>query len=59
MPNRKGRPQGSRNVRPSQKAVQAYYRLLQDKAGEGDTQAAGWLLQLDLLNQQTKEPDNA
>ena len=59
MPNRKGRPQGSRNVRPSQKAVQAYYRLLQDKADEGDAVAAGWLCQLDLLNQQTKGQTDA
>lgn len=44
-----GRPKGSRNAKPSRKAIDAYYRLLQDKADSGDTNAAGKLLELDLL----------
>ncbi len=41
-----GSRKGRRNVRPSKAAVANYYRLLQDKAEEGDTAAAGWLLLL-------------
>ncbi len=48
------KPKGARNVKPSRKAIDTYYRLLADKADEGDTTAAGWLCQLDLL--QRKEP---
>lgn len=47
--DRPGRPRGSRNTKPSKAAVANYYRLLQTKADEGDTTAAGWLCQLDLL----------
>lgn len=47
-----GRPKGSRNAKPSRKALDAYYRLLQTKADEGDTTAAGWLCQLDLIRRE-------
>lgn len=56
MPEKRpGRPRGSRNTRPSKAAIANYYRLLQDKADQGDTAAAGWLLQLDLLDNQTRK----
>jgi len=45
-----GRPKGRRNTKPSRRAVAAYYRLLQDKADQGDVAAAGKLLELDLLD---------
>lgn len=44
MKNQPGRPKGARNMKPSQGAVRSYYRLLQDRAEQGDVQAAGWLL---------------
>jgi len=43
---RNGRPRGSRNAKPSRQAIANYYRLLQAKADEGDTTAAGWLIDL-------------
>lgn len=46
----KGRPQGSKNTKPTKRAIASYYRLLSEKAEQGDTQAAGWLCQLDLLD---------
>ncbi|MEA1081974.1 hypothetical protein [Marinobacter qingdaonensis] len=51
MASTRGRPRGSRNIKPSRKAVRGYYQLLREKAEQGDTMAAGWLAQLDLLNQ--------
>lgn len=39
-----GRPPGSRNTRPSKRAIANYYKLLSEKADKGDTQAAGWLV---------------
>jgi hypothetical protein len=53
--NTSGRPKGSCNAKPSQKAISGYYKLLRSAADQGDTSAAGWLCQLDLLNQQRKE----
>ncbi|GAA1243073.1 hypothetical protein GCM10009578_099280 [Streptomyces rhizosphaericus] len=50
MPDtRRGRPRGRRNTKPSKAAVANYYRLLQDKADEGDTQAAGLLVVNDTI----------
>ncbi|MCE8020173.1 hypothetical protein HOP51_08600 [Halomonas sp. MCCC 1A11036] len=46
----KGRVRGP-NVKPTRQAVAAYYELLKRKAEQGNVNAAGWLLQLDLLNQ--------
>lgn len=51
MANSPGRPRGRRNLKPSKAAVAAYYRMLAEAADKGDTTAAGWLCQLDLLNQ--------
>jgi len=48
--DRRGRPRGSRNTRPSKAAIAGYYRLLQMKADQGDVAAAGKLLELDLLD---------
>jgi len=55
MDKQQGRPKGVRNLKPSQEAVRSYYRLLQTKADQGDTTAAGWLLQLNMIDQQKKE----
>ncbi|MCO7245255.1 hypothetical protein [Halomonas sp. Mc5H-6] len=55
MNKQPGRPKGVRNLKPSQETVRSYYRLLQAKADQGDANAAGWLLQLDLTDQQKKE----
>lgn len=49
------RPKGACNVKPSKRAIDTYYRLLADKAEEGDTTAAGWLCQLDLLDRERHE----
>lgn len=43
------------NIRPTKAAVARYFRLLKDKADQGDVAAAGWLLQLDLLENQTRK----
>ncbi len=53
------RPKGARNVKPSKRAIDTYYRLLADKAEEGDTTAAGWLCQLDLLDRKGHERSDA
>lgn len=37
------------NIRPTKAAVARYFRLLKDKADQGDVAAAGWLCQLELL----------
>src|SRR5690554_2888323 len=42
--DRPGRPPGSRNTKPSEAAVAAYYKLLAQAADQGDTNAAGWLV---------------
>jgi len=52
---RNGRPRGSRNAKPSRQAIASYYRLLQAKADEGDTTAAGWLCLLDHQDHHRKE----
>ena len=39
MPNRKGRPQGSRNVRPTKTEIRCYLELLRDAANAGDVRA--------------------
>lgn len=44
MKKQLGRPKGRRNLNPSQTAVRSYTRLLQDRADQGDVQAAGWLV---------------
>lgn len=44
--SRTGRPKGSRNAKPSQKAIQGYYALLRDAADQGDINAAGWLVSI-------------
>ncbi|EWH00471.1 hypothetical protein [Halomonas sp. BC04] len=31
-------------MKPSKSAIANYFKLLQDKANEGDTTAAGWLV---------------
>lgn len=51
--NTNGRPKGSRNAKPTKRAIAGYYGLLRSAADQGDTSAAGWLCQLDLLNKQT------
>ena len=50
--NTNGRPKGSRNAKPSQKSISGYYKLLRSAADQGDINAAGKLIELDLLNQQ-------
>ncbi|WP_181422040.1 hypothetical protein [Halomonas sp. LBP4] len=52
MKKQPGRPKGARNMKPSQGAVRSYYRLLQDRAEQGDVQAAGWLV---FISEQRKE----
>lgn len=44
MNKQPGRPKGRRNLKPSQAAISDYIRLLQDRADQGDVQAAGWLV---------------
>lgn len=39
-----GRPKGSRNINFSQAAIRDYTRLLQERADQGDVQAAGWIV---------------
>ncbi len=51
------RPKGARNIRPSEAAIAAYYRLLADKADSGDTTAAGWLVYI-TEQQRKKREDN-
>lgn len=46
-----GRPKGSRNAKPSQKAITGYYKLLRSAADQGDTLAAAELIKIDLLSQ--------
>lgn len=48
----RGRPAGSCNSRPSRESVRNYYALLRSAADQGDINAAGKLIELDLLNQQ-------
>jgi len=45
-----GRPRGSRNTKPSKAAVANYYALLRQAADAGDINAAGKLIELDLLD---------
>ncbi|MGP9549776.1 hypothetical protein [Halomonas sp. AOP42-D1-22] len=45
-----GRPKGSRNAKPSRKAVNGYYGLLRSAADEGDTASAGLLVMNDTLD---------
>ncbi|GHE19994.1 hypothetical protein [Halomonas urumqiensis] len=52
MKQQPGRPKGRRNFNPSQEAVRSYTRLLQDRADQGDVQAAGWLV---FIAEQRKE----
>lgn len=47
--DRPGRPRGSRNTKPSKAAVANYYALLRQAADNGDINAAGKLIELDLL----------
>lgn len=57
MHNRKGRPQGSRNVRPTKTEIRCYLELLRDAANAGDVRAASTLVQLHTAEQLTlKEP---
>ena len=46
MSNRTGRPKGSRNTKPSKAAIANYFRLLSEKADQGDVNAAGWLVSI-------------
>ena len=54
--DRRGRPKGSRNAKPSRKAVAAYYALLRSAADSGDIHAAGKLIELDLLDRKETAP---
>ncbi|MGQ4879815.1 hypothetical protein ACOJCM_14715 [Billgrantia sp. LNSP4103-1] len=38
------------NVKPTKAAIANYFRLLQDKANQGDTLAAAELIKIDLLD---------
>lgn len=49
------RPKGSRNVKPSRKAIEGYYRLLGGAADQGDTLAAGLLVMNDTLETNFRE----
>ncbi|UYG01767.1 hypothetical protein OCT51_11135 [Halomonas sp. LR3S48] len=43
-------------MKPTRQAIANYYRLLTDKADQGDTTAAAKLIELDLLDRQKQEP---
>ena len=47
-----GRPAGSCNIKPSRESVRSYYALLRSAADGGDINAAGKLIELDLLERQ-------
>ena len=58
--DRRGRPKGSRNRKPTKREIAGYIELLRGRAEEGDVQAAGWLVQIHTAEQlNLKEPDNA
>lgn len=44
--NTEGRPKGSRNAKPSKKAISGYYKLLRSAADGGDVNAAAKLIEL-------------
>lgn len=46
----RGRPAGSCNLKPSRESVRNYYALLRSAADQGDINAAGKLIELDLLD---------
>lgn len=48
--NTDGRAKGSRNIKPSKRAIAGYYGLLKSAADEGDVNAAGLLVTNDTLD---------
>ncbi|WP_046080101.1 hypothetical protein [Halomonas sp. HG01] len=56
---RTGRPRGSRNRKPSKTAIRNYYALLREAADKGDINAAGKLIELDILDTTRKEDRHA
>lgn len=46
-----GRPKGAKNAKPTRQAIAGYYGLLRNAADNGDINAAGKLLELDLIEQ--------
>lgn len=53
-----GRPQGSRNNKPTKAAIAGYFRMLRAKADKGDTYAAAKLIELDMIAANRKETAN-
>ena len=53
--NTNGRPKGSCNAKPSQKAISGYYKLLRSAADDGDTTAAAKLIELDLIEKRSTQ----
>lgn len=55
--NTNGRPKGSCNAKPSQKAISGYYKLLRSAADQGDIVAAAELIKIHTAEQHqlTKE----
>ena len=47
------RPKGGRQAKPTKSDVHEYYKLLRDKARQGDVNAAGWLV---LAAEKKQEP---
>ena len=58
--DRRGRPPGSRNRKPSKREIAGYIDLLRDAAQGGDVQAAATLVQIHTAEQlNPREPDHA
>lgn len=51
MQHQKARTRGP-NIKPTQQLIRQCYIKLQEAASQGDVHAAGWLIQLDMLERQ-------
>lgn len=56
--NTEGRPKGSRNAKPSQKAISGYYKLLRSAADQGDALAAAELIKIDIIEKRSTQHAN-